>query len=434
MGKRVDFSARTVITGDPNLMLDQVGVPRSIAMNLTYPERVTPYNIEWLQMLVRNGPREYPGARYVVRDSGERIDLWYNKRVDMSLQYGWIVERHLKDGDYDLFNRQPSLHKMSMISHRVKIMYFSSEFEFLFGVGMTRLSSVLAFSLNLSVTPPYNADFDGDKMNIHIPQSEETRAELSQIAWVPRQIISPQANKPVMSIVQDIHRGIRKLTLRDTFLDWNFVQNILLWVPGWDGQVPTPTILKPQPLWTGKQILSMCIPSGINMHAPDENQRTCCSTAMRSRLRLLPSSLATTCAISYRRSRRACRPVKPWFLCPERPHCRLLGPLCDNLPTPSHGSPRSCVHAPFIFYLLAGIALLIASHQGSPHGGLTAPMDPKARSPTHTTRPLANERASTNEAGFGPSICLRTIHWSPTLLRWPACPRVRSRDESAGVP
>jgi DNA-directed RNA polymerase II subunit RPB1 len=118
MGKRVDFSARTVITGDPNLELDEVGVPRSIAMNLTYPERgrscglgicqdavliicrpVTPYNIAYLQELVRNGPTAYPGARYVVRDTGERIDLRYNKRADAFLQYGWIVERHLKDGE-----------------------------------------------------------------------------------------------------------------------------------------------------------------------------------------------------------------------------------------------------------------------------------------------------------------------------------------------
>lgn len=114
MGKRVDFSARTVITGDPNLALDEVGVPYSIARNLTYPERVTPYNISYLQELVKNGPNEYPGARYVVRDTGDRIDLRYNKRADTFLQYGWIVERHLKDGDIVLFNRQPSLHKMSM--------------------------------------------------------------------------------------------------------------------------------------------------------------------------------------------------------------------------------------------------------------------------------------------------------------------------------
>ncbi|KIM39097.1 hypothetical protein M413DRAFT_447445 [Hebeloma cylindrosporum] len=252
MGKRVDFSARTVITGDPNLELDEVGVPRSIAMNLTYPERVTPYNIAYLQELVRNGPTAYPGARYVVRDTGERIDLRYNKRADAFLQYGWIVERHLKDGDFVLFNRQPSLHKMSMMSHRVKLMPYST------------------FRLNLSVTPPYNADFDGDEMNMHIPQSEETRAELSQIAWVPRQIISPQANKPVMGIVQDTLCGIRKFTLRDCFLDWNQVQNILLWVPEWDGAVPIPAILKPKPLWTGKQILSMTIPRGINIHhSPD---------------------------------------------------------------------------------------------------------------------------------------------------------------------
>lgn len=117
MGKRVDFSARTVITGDPNLQLDEVGVPKSIAMNLTFPERgklsfisplssrthleraVTPYNIAYLQELVRNGPATYPGARYVVKDTGERIDLRYNKRADAFLQYGWIVERHLKDGE-----------------------------------------------------------------------------------------------------------------------------------------------------------------------------------------------------------------------------------------------------------------------------------------------------------------------------------------------
>ncbi|KAF8060852.1 hypothetical protein FPV67DRAFT_310188 [Lyophyllum atratum] len=252
MGKRVDFSARTVITGDPNLELDEVGVPKTIAMNLTFPERVTPYNIVYLQELVRNGPTAYPGARYVVRDTGERIDLRYNKRADAFLQYGWIVERHLKDGDFVLFNRQPSLHKMSMMAHRVKLMPYST------------------FRLNLSVTPPYNADFDGDEMNMHVPQSEETRAELSQIAWVPRQIISPQANKPVMGIVQDTLCGIRKFTLRDTFLDWNAVQNILLWVPEWDGSVPIPAIVKPKPLWTGKQILSLTIPRGINIHrSPD---------------------------------------------------------------------------------------------------------------------------------------------------------------------
>ncbi|KNZ48173.1 DNA-directed RNA polymerase [Puccinia sorghi] len=243
MGKRVDFSARTVITGDPNLQLDQVGVPYSIARNLTYPERVTPYNISYLQELVQNGPTEYPGARYVVRDTGDRIDLRYNKRADTFLQYGWIVERHLKDGDYVLFNRQPSLHKMSMMSHRIKLMPYST------------------FRLNLSVTSKQYPTL-----------GKETRAELAQIAWVPRNIVSPQANKPVMGIVQDTLCGVRKFTLRDCFMDRDFIQNILLWVPGWDGVVPPPAILKPKPLWTGKQILSMCIPKGINLLRDDENQ------------------------------------------------------------------------------------------------------------------------------------------------------------------
>ena len=252
MGKRVDFSARTVITGDPNLQLDQVGVPYSIARNLTYPERVTPYNIEYLQNLVRNGPNEYPGARYVVRDTGDRIDLRYNKRAETFLQYGWIVERHLKDDDLVLFNRQPSLHKMSMMAHRVKLLPYST------------------FRLNLSVTSPYNADFDGDEMNLHVPQSEETRAELKMICAVPRNIVSPQSNKPVMGIVQDTLCGVRKFTLRDCFMDFDFVQNILLWVPEWNGIVPNPAIVKPKPMWTGKQILSMVIPKGINLsRSPD---------------------------------------------------------------------------------------------------------------------------------------------------------------------
>ena len=251
MGKRVDFSARTVITGDPNLELDQVGVPKSIARNLTYPERVTPFNRAYLAELVRNGPNEYPGARYVIRDTGERIDLKYNRRGDIALQIGWIVERHLRDGDYVLFNRQPSLHKMSMMTHRVKLMDYST------------------FRLNLSVTPPYNADFDGDEMNLHVPQSEEARAELSQISWVARQIVSPQANKPVMGIVQDTLCGIRKFSLRDCLLDFEEVQNILLWVSDWDGVVPQPCIIKPKPYWSGKQILSMCIPKGINVFLGD---------------------------------------------------------------------------------------------------------------------------------------------------------------------
>lgn len=254
MGKRVDFSARTVITGDPNLSLDEVGVPRSIARTLTYPEIVTPYNIHKLQLLVKNGPNEHPGAKYVIRDSGERIDLRHHKRAgEINLQYGWRVERHIVDGDYIIFNRQPSLHKESMMGHRVRVMPYST------------------FRLNLSVTSPYNADFDGDEMNLHVPQSEETRAEVSQLCMVPLQVVSPQKNGPLMGIVQDTLCGIYKMCRRDVFLTREQVMNVLLWVPNWDGSIPTPAILKPRPRWTGKQIISLVIPDGINKVALDSH-------------------------------------------------------------------------------------------------------------------------------------------------------------------
>ncbi|CAN1226388.1 DNA-directed RNA polymerase II subunit RPB1 [Linum perenne] len=186
MGKRVDFSARTVITPDPTINIDQLGVPWSIALNLTYPETVTPYNIERLKELVENGPHPPPGktgAKYIIRDDGQRLDLRYLKKSsDHHLELGYKVERHLNDGDFVLFNRQPSLHKMSIMGHRIKIMPYST------------------FRLNLSVTSPYNADFDGDEMNMHVPQSFETRAEVLELMMVPKCIVSPQANRPVMGI------------------------------------------------------------------------------------------------------------------------------------------------------------------------------------------------------------------------------------------
>eukprot|EP00940_MAST-03C_sp_MAST-3C-sp2_P001403 g1403.t1 len=140
MGKRVDFSARSVITPDPNLDLDQVGVPRSVARTLTFPERVTDINISKMHELVRRGAEKYPGANFVRRANGDVINL---KQVDdtsvVLLSVGDIVERHIIDDDIVLFNRQPSLHKMSIMGHRVKVLPFST------------------FRLNLSVTSPYNA-------------------------------------------------------------------------------------------------------------------------------------------------------------------------------------------------------------------------------------------------------------------------------------
>jgi DNA-directed RNA polymerase II subunit RPB1 len=253
MGKRVDFSARTVITGDPNLSLDEVGVPRSIARTLTYPETVTPYNISKLHQLVQNGPNEHPGAKYVIRSDGTRIDLRHHKRAGaISLEYGWKVERHIVDGDFIIFNRQPSLHKESMMGHRVRVMPYST------------------FRLNLSVTSPYNADFDGDEMNLHVPQTEETRAEVMQLCMVPLNIVSPQRNGPLMGIVQDTLAGVYKMCRRDVFITKEHLMNILLWVPDWDGVIPQPAIVKPRPRWTGKQVISMVIPKIVNLHMAND--------------------------------------------------------------------------------------------------------------------------------------------------------------------
>ncbi|CDP14970.1 unnamed protein product [Coffea canephora] len=260
MGKRVDFSARTVITPDPTINIDQLGVPWSIALNLTYPETVTPYNIERLKELVEYGPHPPPGktgAKYIIRDDGQRLDLRYLKKSsDQHLELGYKarfcnilirVERHLNDGDFVLFNRQPSLHKMSIMGHRIKIMPYST------------------FRLNLSVTSPYNADFDGDEMNMHVPQSFETRAEVLELMMVPKCIVSPQSNRPVMGIVQDTLLGCRKITKRDTFIEKDVFMNILMWWEDFDGKIPAPAILKPRPLWTGKQVFNLIIPKQINL-------------------------------------------------------------------------------------------------------------------------------------------------------------------------
>jgi DNA-directed RNA polymerase II subunit RPB1 len=128
------------------------------------------------------------------------------------------------------------------MGHRVKVMPYST------------------FRLNLSVTTPYNADFDGDEMNMHVPQTLEARAEVQQIMMVPRQIITPQANRPVLGIVQDSLLGCRQMTKRDTFLERDFMMNTIMWVSNFDGKIPIPAILKPKQLWTGKQIFSLILP------------------------------------------------------------------------------------------------------------------------------------------------------------------------------
>jgi len=248
MGKRVDFSARTVITAEPNIRLDELGVPESIARNLTFSETVTAFNRNVLQKYVDHGP-DPPnlhdvGAKFVVKGhlgKEQRKDLRFAKEVQ--LEIGDTVERHLMDGDYVVFNRQPTLHRMSMMGHRVKVMK-----------GKT-------FRLNLSVCSAYNADFDGDEMNLFLPCTHDARAEVKELMMVSKNIVSPQANRPVMGIVQDALLASSKLTRRDVFVTKDRIMNIMYRVGIADfRKIPVPCILKPVPLWSGKQVFSLVMP------------------------------------------------------------------------------------------------------------------------------------------------------------------------------
>ena len=202
MGKRVDFSARSVISGDPNLSIRQLGVPIKIAKNITYPIKVNKRNMSYLSKLVRNGPDVYPGANILHKKNGNNISLKYIDRDSIQLQEGDIVHRHVMDGDPVLFNRQPTLHRMSMMCHIVKV-----------------LKKGNTFRMNVADTKPYNADFDGDEMNMHMPQDEESSSELRHLAAVPYHIISPASNGTIIGIFQDSLLGLYRFTRENIKFD-----------------------------------------------------------------------------------------------------------------------------------------------------------------------------------------------------------------------
>tara|TARA_B110000285_G_C15138603_1_gene629056 strand:- start:605 stop:5173 length:4569 start_codon:yes stop_codon:yes gene_type:complete len=293
MGKRVDFSARSVITPEPNIELDELGVPIKIATNLTYPEKVNSFNKTKLIQLIQNGPHKWPGAKSIIQKN-IKITISDSNKENIKINNGDIVNRHLSDGDYVLFNRQPSLHKMSMMAHRCKILKGNT------------------FRLNVSVTPPYNADFDGDEMNMHVPQSIHSVSELINIASVNKQIISPRENKPIITIVQDTLLGVYKLTQSkvisfeegskqhydsngliyeiedkgktDKMVDSCLytkkqMMNIICDLSTFNGVLPDNDkyVMKNNnkiPLWSGKRILSYIIPDNINLRMPNMSYDT----------------------------------------------------------------------------------------------------------------------------------------------------------------
>ena len=255
-GKRVNFSARTVITPDPYLSINQVGVPEMAARELTIPVRVNIHNLQFMKWLMKenfeptDAERYIPGINYMVRPDGRRVKLseenWeFNQE---RLEPGYVVERHLMDGDIVLFNRQPSLHRMSMMAHEVRIMK-----------GKT-------FRINLCVCPPYNADFDGDEMNLHVVQSEEARAEARILMRVQEHIRSPRFGGAVIGAIHDHITGMFLLTHGDANYDHDQTVRILSRID-FQGALPKPAWPKTAdgPRWSGRQIFSVLLPDDMNL-------------------------------------------------------------------------------------------------------------------------------------------------------------------------
>ncbi|MCF7799101.1 DNA-directed RNA polymerase subunit A' [Candidatus Woesearchaeota archaeon] len=251
-GKRTNFSARAVISPDPKLEINEVGVPRNFSMKLTVPEKITDWNIDYLKKFVERGPDEYPGANYIVRPDGRRKRITDETKEQLleELEPGLIVERHLMDGDVVLFNRQPSLHKMSMMCHKVRVL------------------DGLTLRLNPAVCAPYNADFDGDEMNLHVPQTEESRAEAELLMQVQTQLISPRYGLSIIGCNQDAISGNYLLTNNNFKTSHEEAVDILMAI----GETDFSNLPKKKEV-SGKEIFSTLLPKDLSFSAPNKNYK-----------------------------------------------------------------------------------------------------------------------------------------------------------------
>ncbi|KAI9145358.1 hypothetical protein BKA69DRAFT_1050972, partial [Paraphysoderma sedebokerense] len=277
MGKRVNYAARSVISPDPWIETSEIGIPPVFASKLTYPEPVTPHNYTKLRQAVINGPNEWPGASHVQLENGYLQDLGVMSKENrialanqlMTPQQQFFsdqpsyhqntnkkVLRHLQNGDILLLNRQPTLHKPSIMAHRARI-----------------LPGEKTIRLHYANCNTYNADFDGDEMNVHFPQNEIARAEAYTIANTDNQYLVPTDGSPLRGLIQDhVVTGVM-LTSRDTFLSKDDYQQILM------GSLPErimekgrlllmqPAVIKPRKMWTGKQVISTIL---LNLTQDDE--------------------------------------------------------------------------------------------------------------------------------------------------------------------
>ncbi|OAX83041.1 hypothetical protein ACJ72_02603 [Emergomyces africanus] len=262
MGKRVNFAARSVISPDPNIETNEIGVPLVFAKKLTYPEPVTNHNYWELKQAVINGPDTYPGAAAVENEIGQVVSLKFKSADErmaianmllspsnykMKRSRNKKVYRHLTTGDVVLMNRQPTLHKPSIMGHRARV-----------------LTGERTIRMHYANCNTYNADFDGDEMNLHFPQNELARAEAMQLADTDHQYLSATAGKPLRGLIQDHISMGTWFTSRDTFFDKDdYYQLLYNCLRPENSHTVTdkillmePAILRPQKLWTGKQVIS----------------------------------------------------------------------------------------------------------------------------------------------------------------------------------
>lgn len=244
-GKRVNFSARTVISPDPRISLDEVGIPVDIAKELTVPLYVTEWNLEYCRQLVM--AEGYPRAIYIVRSDGRRIKVGdtdeMRKEQAEGLKMGWKLERHIIDGDISLFNRQPSLHRISMMAHLIRVL-----------PGKT-------FRLNPVTVSPYNADFDGDEMNLHIMQTEEAQAEARYLAKVDGQLLSPRHGHAIIKPQEDHVSGLYFLTNDEAIFTRDEASN-MFYLVGLT-ELPKPDVSGGR--YSGKLLFSQLLPDDLNI-------------------------------------------------------------------------------------------------------------------------------------------------------------------------
>ena len=261
MGKRVNFAARSVISPDPNIETSEIGVPLVFARKLTYSEPVNSTNFAYLSRLVVNGMEKYPGATAIENENGQVMSLRRKSKEQRQALAKQLmtpssgtkgdsckkVYRNLVSGDIVIMNRQPTLHKPSMMAHKARV-----------------LRNEKTIRMHYANCNTYNADFDGDEMNMHFPQNEMARAEAFNVANTDNQYLSATAGKPLRGLIQDhISMGVQ-FTSRDVFFDREQYQQLLYnCIRPEQGHIEheriqtlPPAILKPKPLWTGKQVIS----------------------------------------------------------------------------------------------------------------------------------------------------------------------------------